>query len=65
MKKDEDGNVSEYMEITERVALPDVAAINLALKNYDKDEWSNDPALLDLKKQELELKKQLAEANNW
>lgn len=64
-KKDDDGNVSEYMEITERVALPDVAAINLALKNYDKDEWSNDPALLDLKKQELELKKQLAEANNW
>ena len=45
-------------EISNKCALPDVAALNLALKNYDKENWSNDPQLLELKKQELELKKQ-------
>ena len=45
-------------------ALPDVAALNLALKNYDKDNWSNDPAMLDIKKAELKLKQKAAE-NNW
>lgn len=45
-------------------SLPDVAAINLALKNYDKHNWSNDPALLDIKRAELKLKQQEA-AKNW
>ena len=67
------------MEITERAgekgvetitktiikqSLPDVAALNLALKNYDKNNWSNDPAMLDIKKAELKLKQKAAE-NNW
>lgn len=64
-KFDEEGNLATYTEITEKVALPDVAAINLALKNYDRDNWSNDWQLYGIKKEELELKKQLAEANNW
>ena len=42
-------------------ALPDVASINLLLKNYDKENWANDPQMLELRKQELELKK----ANSW
>lgn len=42
---------------------PDVAAINLALKNLDKGDeldraWSNDPELADLRRQELELRRQ-------
>lgn len=45
-------------------SLPDVAAINLALKNYDKHNWSNDPALLDIKKAELRLKQEAAK-NSW
>lgn len=45
-------------------SLPDVAALNLALKNYDKNNWSNDPAMLDIKKAELKLKQKAAE-NNW
>lgn len=45
-------------------ALPDVAALNLALKNYDKNNWANDPALLAIKKEELKLKQKEAE-NNW
>lgn len=48
-------------EVLNKRSLPDVAAINLALKNYDKDNWSNDWQLYGLKKRELEMK----EKNNW
>lgn len=44
---------------------PDVAAINLALKNYDKDNWANDPQTLELKKKELALKEKQIEENSW
>lgn len=44
---------------------PDVAALNLALKNYDKDNWANDPQLLELKREELRYKKEQDEKNNW
>lgn len=36
---------------------PDVSALNLALKNYDRNNWSGDPQTLKLKKEELALKK--------
>lgn len=45
-------------EVYERYMLPDVAAINLALKNYDKDNWANDPQALDLRKKEIKLKEE-------
>lgn len=64
-KKDEDGNEVKYTEMTVDELPPDVAAINLALKNYDKQNWANDPQALELKKQELEIKKMLAEAKDW
>lgn len=48
-------------EINNKFALPDVAALNLALKNYDKDNWANDPQMLELRKQELELRKKQSE----
>ena len=54
----------ETIKIT-KMALPDVAAINLCLKNYDKENWSENPQNLELKKQELELKKTIAEANSF
>lgn len=59
------GNKKKHTEIYTKVAHPDVAAINLALKNYDKDNWANDPAMLELKKQELELRKQAVEDGQW
>lgn len=65
IKEDEDGNKAKYTEITTKYALPDVAAINLSLKNYDKDNWANDPQALELKKQELELRKSIAEMKDW
>lgn len=52
-------------EVAHKEYTPDVAALNLALKNYDKENWSNDPQTLELKKQELELKKQQIENNDW
>ena len=64
-KKDEDGKEVKYTEMTVDELPPDVAAINLALKNYDKQNWANDPQALELKKQELEIKKMLAEAKDW
>lgn len=66
IKKDEvTGNKTQYTEITTKKALPDVAALNLCLKNWDK-EWQNDPALYELKRQELELRKKMAkEKDEW
>jgi len=52
-------------EVAEKQALPDVAALNLALKNYDPDNWANDPQGLKLKKRELELKEIQIERNDW
>ena len=52
-------------EITVKTALPDVAAINLALKNYDKDAWANDPQTLELRKKELELRERQITNNEW
>lgn len=63
--EDNEGKKKKHTEIYTKVAHPDVAAINLALKNYDKDNWANDPAMLELKKQELELRKQAVEDGQW
>lgn len=52
-------------EIYEKASLPDVAALNLLLKNYDKDNWSNDPQLLKLREKELELKEKQIEDKLW
>lgn len=63
--EDADGHRKKHTEIYTKQALPDVAAINLALKNYDKENWANDPAMLELKKQELELRREAMENNQW
>lgn len=54
----------QYTEITTKEVDGDIAAINLLLKNLDEN-WSNDPQNLALRKQELELRKAIAEANNF
>lgn len=58
------------VEETTKTALPDVAAGLVLLQHWDKDEtgktkWSRDPAQLEMKKEELEFKKEQAESNNW
>lgn len=52
-------------EIYTRTALPDVAALNLCLKNYDKDNWSNDPQMLRIREKELELQERKIELSEW
>ena len=55
-----EGGVIVREEEYQRASLPDVAALNLLLKNYDSENWANDPQALSLKREELELhKKQL------
>lgn len=52
-------------EVARKKMPPDVAALNLALKNYDKENWANDPQQLELKKKEIELRERQIEANEW
>ncbi len=53
------------VETTKKYAPPDVAANNLLLKNYDRENWANDPQALEIKRQELELQKQKIENSEW
>lgn len=53
--------IKEYGEVVReeiyiKSALPDVASINLLLKNLDKENWSNDPQVIELRRKELEIK---------
>lgn len=52
-------------EVSHKKASPDVAALNLALKNYDKENWANDPQALEIKKKEIELREKQIEQNEW
>jgi hypothetical protein len=63
-KRDPDGQIFQYIEETTKTALPDVAALNLCLKNYDPDDWANDPQALKIKREELELRREIAEKDN-
>lgn len=58
------GHDNLHVEITTKEVDGDIAAINLLLKNLDEN-WSNDPQNLALRKQELELRKAIAAANNF
>lgn len=60
----ETGKKTKYVEITTRYAQPDTTAIFGALNIYD-DEYIKDKKNYELKKEELELRKKLAEANNF
>ncbi len=52
--------------VCSKYVLPDPASAMILLKHWDKDnEWTNDPASLALKKQELELKKKHMESEDW
>lgn len=66
IKQDEvTGHKTQYTEILTKEVDANIAAINLLLKNLDKENWSNDPIHTDLRRQELELRRAIAEANNF
>lgn len=59
------GKKTTMIEEYERYSPPDTGAIHLLLKNYD-DSWRNDDkATMDLKREELELKKKKIESEVW
>ena len=61
---DPDGGMTET--IKERYYAPDPASALILLKHWAKNEgWTNDPAQLDLKKKELEYKKEMAIKDEW
>lgn len=61
----EDGEKKQYIETTRKQALPDVGAIQVYLRNYTDDFRDRDKVTYDFKELELELKKMLAEQNNF
>ncbi len=52
-------------ETMTKQALPDVAALNLALKNYDSDNWANDPQMMKIREKELKLREKQIDNNSW
>lgn len=53
-------------EVITKTALPDPTSAMMLLRHWDKEnEWTNDPAIYELKKQELELKKKHLESEVW
>lgn len=62
--KDAEGNQKTHTEITTKQALPDTTAIFGALNLYDP-EYVKDKKAHELKEQELELRRQMAEAKDW
>ena len=61
----EGGKEIRTVEKYDKYALPDTGAIHLLLKNCDPEWRNDDKATMDLKKQELEIKKQKADENAW
>lgn len=59
----ETGHKTQYTEITTKEVDGDTGALHLLLKNLDKENWSENWQTYDLKKQELELRKEMAENN--
>ena len=65
-KKIESEKNGTTIETYTKYALPDPTAAMMLLKHWDKDtEWTSDPASLKLKKQELEIKKEQLESEDW
>lgn len=60
---DKDGK--PQTEIIEKELPPNLGALIFLLKNIQPDKWSNDWQSVNIKKQELELKKQALEKDLW
>lgn len=59
------GNQIISTEVFKRYCPPDTTAAAMLLRNYCEDWRDKDSVTTDFKKQELEIKKALAEANNF
>lgn len=59
------GDGMANVEIYKRYMPPDTTAAAMLLRNYDKEWRDKDNITSDLKQQEMELRKAIAEANNF
>lgn len=64
-RKDKDGEDIVSVEQFKRYCPPDPTAAAMLLRNYDETWRDKDTATTNLKKQEMELKKAIAESNNF
>lgn len=64
-RKDKDGERIVLLEQYNRYSPPSETAAAMLLRNYDKDWLDRDAATSEIKKQELEMRKAIAEANNF
>lgn len=62
---EETGHRTQYTEITTREVDGNIAAAHLLLKNMDRDNWKESWDSYEFKKQELELKKLVADGKAW
>ena len=60
-----DGSTKTHKEVTVKEVDGNVTAQHLLLKNMDRENWADNPQDLALKKEQNELKRLLAEANNF
>ena len=65
IKKDEDGESVTYTEITTKHQPPSETAGAMLLRNYDDNWLDKDNVTTRLKQQEFELKKMIADGNNF
>lgn len=65
IKKDESGENVTYTEITTRHQPPSETAGAMLLRNYDKEWLDKDVTSTELKKQEMQLKKAIADSTNF
>lgn len=64
-KKDKNGEQIILVEKYTRYSVPSETAAAMLLRNYDKDWLDKDITSTELKRQEMELKKAIAESNNF
>lgn len=64
-RMDEDGTFKEFVEVSEKDVPPDPRAIAMYLRNYDVDWVETDGFSRRMKEEEMKLKKELAEKENW
>jgi hypothetical protein len=63
--KDKGGDIETTTKVTTKYYAPDTGAIHLLLKNYDKENWSNDWAEQERKAKETQLKEEALKSQNW
>lgn len=65
IKADEKGDKSQYTEITTKYCVPSETAGAMLLRNYDPEWNDRDSISNEMRRQELELRKKIAAANNF